>query len=194
MTPGPGHNRGPTMDRGEGWRRHCWTVARQELLPHLPLEVIRLRVRRARELGLDYRTYATARATGGRDIIAFLFSSNALRVIRPGDALPDDRAEKLRAIRDCSRTLLAHAPLDATRLATTLATDHGIRLDGAGAAPRFAAPWRDIRAAVLAVLAPARLPAGGVMLIGDTAAEREWCEAAQLGGYLPADRYFPTGS
>ena len=65
-TPGIGHNRGPAMDAGVSWRRHCWTVARQELLPHLPLEVIRLRVRRAAAIGLDYRTYASVRAASGR--------------------------------------------------------------------------------------------------------------------------------
>ena len=100
-----GHNGGPAMDDGVAWRRHCWSVARAELLPHLPLEVIRLRVRRAKEIGLDYRTYALARETSGRDIIAFLYSSNALGILRPGDALPDDRARRLRAARNCARAL-----------------------------------------------------------------------------------------
>ena len=36
----------------------------------------------------------------------------------------------------------------------------------------------------------AGLPAGGVMLVGDAPGERDWCEAARLGGYLPAERYF----
>jgi hypothetical protein len=51
-------------------------------LPHLPIEVLRGRLRRANELGLDYRTYAGIRATTGRDIIAVLFSSNALELCR----------------------------------------------------------------------------------------------------------------
>jgi hypothetical protein len=66
---GIGHNRGPAMDAGASWRRHCWSVARAELLPHLPLEVIRMRVRRAAEIGLDYRTYATVREASGYDIV-----------------------------------------------------------------------------------------------------------------------------
>jgi hypothetical protein len=178
------------MDAGVGWRRHCWTVARQELLPHLPLEVIRLRVRRAREIGLDYRTYATVHAASGRDIVAFLFSSNALRVLRPDQTLPEDRARKLGEIRRCAQALLAHRPIDPERLATEIAAAHRIRFDGAAPAPRFAAPWSEIRADVLAALAPAKIPPGGVMLIGDTASEREWYEAARLGSYLAADRYF----
>ena len=77
---GLGHNKGPTMEPGAGWRRYAWKRARTELLPKLPLEVVRMRVRRARELGLDYKTYAGVRATTGRDLVAFLFSSNALRL------------------------------------------------------------------------------------------------------------------
>jgi hypothetical protein len=165
-----GHNRGPSMAPGEGWRRHCWTEARRELLPRLPLEVVRLRVGRARELGLDFRTYANVHAACGRDIVAFLFSSNALRLIRPGDGLPDDRARKLADLRACGLALLAQPPLDPLRLAAGIEARHGIRLDG---------------------VAP-RLPARAVLLVGDTAIEREWCAAARLAGYLAADRYFPA--
>jgi hypothetical protein len=43
---------------------------------------------------------------------------------------------------------------------------------------------------MLAMLAPARLPADRVLLIGDTSLEREWVGAARLAGYLPAERYF----
>ena len=93
-----GHNRGPTIDEGHSWRRHCWTEARRTLLPTLPLEVVRLRVARARAIGLDYRTYATVRATTGQDIVAFLFSSNALRVFAANPRLPQDRADRLAAL------------------------------------------------------------------------------------------------
>jgi hypothetical protein len=187
-----GHNRGPSMAPGEGWRRHCWTEARRELLPRLPLEVVRLRVGRARELGLDFRTYANVHAACGRDIVAFLFSSNALRLIRPGDGLPDDRARKLADLRACGLALLAQPPLDPLRLAAGIEARHGIRLDGVAPAPAFAAAWREIRAGVLAALEPGRLPARAVLLVGDTAIEREWCAAARLAGYLAADRYFPA--
>ncbi len=190
MTPGIGHNRGPAMDAGVGWRRHCWSVARAELLPHLPLEVIRLRVKRAAEIGLDYRTYASVRAASGRDVVAFLFSSNALRLLRPQDRLPADRAARLAAARNVGRALLAQPPLDAARLAIALEADHGIRFDPAAPAPPFTAPWRRIRAEVLAALPPGLAP-GDVVLVGDTWTEREWCETARLGGYLGAERFFP---
>ena len=190
---GVGHNRGPAMDAGVSWRRHCWSVARAGLLPHLPLEVVRMRVRRARELGLDYRTYAVARETAGRDIIAFLFSANALRLLRPGDALPADRADRLRAIEGCARTLIAHAPLDAAGLAATLASEAGIAFAAAAPAPGYWASWQETGRAVLAALPPG-LPRAGVMLVGDAPGEADWREAARLGSYLPAERYFAAAS
>jgi hypothetical protein len=191
VSAGIGHNRGPSMAPGAGWRRHCWTEARRALLPHLPLEVVRMRVRRAREVGLDYRTYATVRETAGCDIVAFLFSSNALRLLRPGDRLPADRAGKLGALVDCGRTMLAHAPLDPARLAAEIAAE-GIPFAAAAPAPAFAAPWGEVRARVLAALAPARLSPRAVLVVGDTGAERDWCEAGRLAGYLAAERYFPA--
>ena len=75
---GIGHNRGPSINEGGAWRKYCWQKARSDLLRTLPLEIVRLRVARAREIGLDYRTDATVRATTGQDIVAFLFSSRSL--------------------------------------------------------------------------------------------------------------------
>ncbi len=82
-----GHNGGPGVEDGASWRRHCWAKARADLLPTLPIEVLRGRVRRARELGLEYKTYAGVRASTGHDVVAFLFSSNALRLSAPMPAL-----------------------------------------------------------------------------------------------------------
>ncbi|CAN0589915.1 unnamed protein product, partial [Ectocarpus sp. 12 AP-2014] len=55
--PGIGHNRGPAMDRGVTYRTYHWKKARQALMPRtIPLMVVRMRVRRAAELGMDYAT------------------------------------------------------------------------------------------------------------------------------------------
>ncbi|AMY70231.1 hypothetical protein [Frigidibacter mobilis] len=110
---GIGHNRGPALtSAGKGWQVHCWRKARTDLLPQLPLEVIRLRVRRAREIGLDYPSYATVRATTGHDIVAFLYSSNALHLFRADQALAAERAAKLAAQSGVARQLAAQPPLD----------------------------------------------------------------------------------
>ena len=118
---GPGHNGGPGLDGGQSWRRHCWRAAREALLPKLPVEVIRTRVRRAGELGLDYRTYAGVRAQSGHDVIALLFSTNALRLLRDGDRMAAGDAARLAATCGVARLLAAQPPLDPERVSALLA-------------------------------------------------------------------------
>ena len=177
-----GHNKGPTMDKGRGCRRYAWTRARAELLPRMPIEVVRRRVKRARELGIDYKSYAGIRATTGRDVIAFLFSDNALLLARDGRIDPA-RAEKLEAIRQAGCLAFVHSPHDPARVAAENAV-----ILRAGMAPGLSTPWGQMRDAVLAL--KENLPADGVVVVGETFLEREWRGAARLAGYLPAERYF----
>ncbi len=172
------------MEKGRGWRRYAWKKARAELLPRMPIEVVRLRVKRARELGLDYKAYAGIRAATGRDVIALLFSDNALRLRADGQAAPD-RGAAIGGIRHAERLALVHPPLSPERVAAA-----NPDLARVGTAPGLAATWPETRARVLAL--KGKLPADGVVVIGETWLERDWCEAARLGGYVPADRYFST--
>ena len=105
-----GHNKGPSMEPGGAWRTHCWTAARKALVPHLPIEVLRGRLRRAADLGLDYRTYAGIRATTGRDIVAVLFSSNALEMRKGQLQVSTETAQKLGQVM-ADRIGLATAPV-----------------------------------------------------------------------------------
>lgn len=178
-----GHNGGPTMEAGAAWRAHCWRKARADLLPHLPIEVVRARVKRAVELRLDYKTYAGVRATTGRDIVAFLFSSNALRLSVKSSHLEPIRAGKLDAVTACGRLALAQWPVTPEMVLAAAPM-----LDGAYRAPMLLANDHAIRGAFRDLLG--RLPADAVMLIGDSALEQNWCAAARLGSYLRADRYF----
>ncbi len=180
-----GHNGGPTMEAGRAWRRFAWTKAREELLPTLPLEVVRMRVRRARELGLDYKAYASIRAASGHDVVALLFSSNALRVGPRAVVVPADRAERLAALKSCGRLALVHLPLSAEEFAAA-----NPAFDAAARAPLFTDGWAAMRAAVQRLTAERGLPGDRVVLIGETAFEREWSRAGRLAGYIPADRYF----
>ncbi len=173
------------MEPGASWRRHCWTAARARLLPTLPIEVVRLRVRRAAELGLDYKTYAGVRAATGHDVVAFLFSSNALRVTVNRPVLPADRAAKLGSIAGCARIGLAVAPLTETAMLEAAAA-----LDRASPAPFALARFRDQAAALRAALG--KVPSDQVILVGDMTLERDWCATGRLAGYLAADHYFAT--
>ena len=179
---GIGHNGGPTMEVGASWRRHCWQAARTQLLPVLPIEVIRTRVKRAEALGLDYRTYAGVRAASGHDVVAFLFSSNALRLSVLKPAMAGTRADKLAQVA-AGRIGLAVAPLTMGAMAAANPV-----LDEAQSAPFALARWADVRAAIRVALG--RLPGDGVVLVGDHALEAEWVTAGKLAGYVPAERYF----
>ena len=179
---GPGHNQGPTMEQGGAWCRYAWTRARTELLPTLPIEVARRRVRRAGELGIDYKSYAGIRAATGRDIVALLFSSNALRLLQD-DRIDPERAQRLTALRQADLLALVHPPHEPAR---TLGRNP--ILIGADAAPGLAQTWRQTRERVLTL--KGKIPADGVVVIGETHLERGWADAARLAGYIDADRYF----
>jgi hypothetical protein len=181
---GLGHNQGPTMEAGAAWRKHCWAEARTRLLPHLPIEVLRGRIRRAKELGLDYKTYASVRAASGHDVVAFLFSSNALRLLGAYPALPQDRAEKLASLIGCGRSALVSAPLQPD---VALQVAQGL-VQAAFRAPSAHASFAEARTLIDA--ARAGLPGDQVLLIGDLSVEQAWSAAGRLAGYVSAERYF----
>lgn len=179
---GIGHNSGRVDEPGKAWRTHAWTKARQQLMPKLPIEIIRRRVARAKELGLPYKTYAGLRASSGDDLIGFMFSNNALDVLRNNDCAPTAKSVKVNALEDTRTIGLAHAPIDPTQLTPPLQTAY--------AAPKPLAPWVQTRDALRAVLADAGCPASRVVLICETELEREWAKAGRLAGVLPAATYF----
>jgi len=181
---GIGHNGGPSLAGGVSWRKHCWSAAREALLPTLPIEVVRLRVKRAKALGLDYRTYAGVRAATGHDVVAFLFSSNALRVSLVSPAMPEVRAVKLAEVA-CGRLALAVAPLSPGMLEVANPV-----LDGVFPPPYALAGFGEMRDRVRAALG--RVPSDQVILVGDLGLERDWCAAGRLACYLPAEWYFAT--
>lgn len=184
MIAGIGHNSGQVHAPGHSWRKHVWTKARKDLMPTLPIEVVRMRVRRAQELGLPYKTYAGIRASTGHDLIGFMFSSNALRVMRDQQDMPADRADKLAQLVATHRVGLAHKPVTAARLVA----HPGI--DSAHRAPRFVESWSETRDRFAVLARNERTPADRMVLVGDTAFERDWCAAGHLAGYLSADDYF----
>lgn len=184
---GIGHNGGPTMEPGYGFRKLAWTKARAALLPSLPLEVVRIRVKRAERLGLPYRTYATIRATSGQDIVAFLFSGNALELKVGQAALSAPVAARVAALGGAADRLAAiYAP---TVPAAVLAA-HPDHFEAAGPAPAFTTPWREARDRLRGLLAERRLPADAVVLVAATGIERGWGAVAGFGGVLDRDVIF----
>ncbi|WP_199260483.1 hypothetical protein [Paracoccus binzhouensis] len=179
---GIGHNRGPSL--GSGFRAHAWTVARRELLgTRLPVEVVRMQVRRARELGLDYKTYAGVRATTGRDLVAFLYSSNALGVFRPGQPV---------GARECARIAASgavpHLGCGPGLAPEALQVQIGAR--SVQDLPHFGAPWSAMRDRMKAWLRAQGLPGDAVLMIGETDHEREMMAAGGLAGFVGGRRFF----
>ncbi|MHA3914480.1 hypothetical protein [Halovulum sp. GXIMD14793] len=101
---GPGHNKGPKFEPGQGWRRHCWKKARRDLIGTVPLEIVRGRMRRAKELGLAYPQYASILKGAGRDVTAFLFTHQGLRLkLARRLEMPTEVREKLSGLIRCDR-------------------------------------------------------------------------------------------
>ena len=179
---GIGHNRGPAA--GGGFHAHCWRVARRELLgARLPVEVVRMQVRRARALGLDYKTYAGVRATTGRDLVAFLYSSNGLGVFRIGQPVGAAQA----------RQIAGSAASPHLGCAPGLAPEALGRQIGAVSARDlvpFGSSWARMRDEMKAWLRAQGLPGDAVLMIGETEHEREMMTAGGLAGFLTGQRFF----
>ncbi|WP_425049814.1 hypothetical protein [Psychromarinibacter sp. S121] len=191
MTAGIGHNGGPTMEGGYRWRKHVWTKARAELIPNtVPLEIVRRRVKRAAELGIDYRTYASIRAASGHDVVAFLFSGNALELRPRRVAVPERVSARLQALDGAAGRLAAvYAPAHPSAVAQA---NPGL-LDEIAAAPAFTESWSAMRERLSGLLAAGGAKRDGVVLVSATSVEQEWCGAARLAGVIPAERFFAVG-
>jgi hypothetical protein len=183
---GIGHNGGPTMEPGYGFRKVAWTKARQSLLPTLPLEIVRVRVARAKRLGLPYRTYATIRATSGGDIVGFLFSDMMLDMPRGARLVGPDAARRFSALDGAAHRVAAlHAPRD---VAAVLAANRGV-IDSGGRAPPLLGAWGAARATLRGMIREAAVNPDGVVLIAEERLERDWCAAAGLAGVIPRSAF-----
>ena len=180
-----GHNGGPTMQSGAGFRRVAWTKARTALMPTLPLEVVRLRVKRAKRLGLPYKTYATIRAVNGRDIVGFLFSDNALGMGRSADVGASVKA-RLQALEgQAARLAAVHLPKDPAEVFSQGCFEH------VGRAPALSTPWRAARDGLRGLAFEAGVPLDGLVVVAATALEREWSATAGFAGTVPQNVILP---
>lgn len=187
MIAGIGHNQGPSMERGLAYRTFQWKRARAAAMPKtMPLMVVRMHVARAHQLGLDYPTYAALRKASGRDIMGLLFSSNALRVVRAErPEIPVERSDILSAVEGAKRLALVQKPLTPEGFATANPV-----FEGVGRAPLFTESWGAMREHLGQFVTGRGLARDQVLIIGDTALERDWSAAVQAAGYLEAARYF----
>lgn len=183
---GIGHNNGPSMEPGRAWRIHTWKKAQKKLMPNtIPKLVLQMRIKRAAELGMDYKTYARVRQTSGQDITGLLFSSNALRIISYGAHMPDPERRRLEAVQNARRLALVHRPNSPEAVLAA----HPV-LDAAGRAPKFTESWSEMRSRVQDLIHGQGLPGAAVVVIGDAPLESDWSTAARAAAYLSASEYF----
>ena len=188
--PGIGHN---SAASGQSWRRYAWRKARKDLVAaRVPLEIVRLRIKRAERLGLTYPQYASILLGSGRDIVGFLFTVGGLqlRLARQLEA-PDHVAAKLRTAPDVMRIALAPPPEEAEAFRIELEAATDAAFNAAATAPCATDSWRETRRKLSDALAAARLPADGVVMIGDGSGDAKGAEAAFLAKYIPTQDYFP---
>ena len=67
-TIGIGHNGGPPLDPGAGWRQFCWKKARARAWKTPPREIALARLARAEALGISYREYTAVLLDTGRHL------------------------------------------------------------------------------------------------------------------------------
>ncbi|MDF1717085.1 MAG: hypothetical protein P1U75_10520 [Antarcticimicrobium sp.] len=183
---GIGHNGGPSIEPGAVLRTHQWRRAQRALMPNaIPKLVLQMRIKRAAELGMDYRTYARVRQFSGDDITGLLFSSNALRIFAGDARIPIPEAQRLALLKGARRLVLVHPPQ--TPGAVLLCNPV---LDAGDAAPRFTDSWGQMRTRIAGLLQGQRLPGSRVLVVGDAPLEREWVAAGRAAGYLGAQEYF----
>lgn len=185
-----GHNGGPTMEAGHTYRTFMWRQAQKQLMPNaVPLMVVRMRVKRAAQLGMDYKTYASFRQYSGQDILGLLFSSNALGILDPqrrGPSMPVKEREALERVERAAKLALVHMPLTPGMVA-----DANPVLDAAGTAPTLRESWSDTRVRLENFARAHKVSGSRLVIVGDAPLEEDWTAALRAAGYLSADRYFP---
>lgn len=189
---GIGHNNGPSIQPGHGFRKFCWTKSRRDLIRTVPLEIVRTRMRRARELGLAYPQYASVLTGSGRDVVAFLFTAEGLRLkLAKRLEMPGDVKTKLGSLIGVDRLVMAPEGEAPEAFQRELEDVSGIPFRAGAATLGEYASWGTSRRHILDILRPLKLPADAVVMVGTREAESKWANAAKLAKYLPVEDYFP---
>lgn len=187
-----GHNKGPSMKTGLGWQQHCWQKARKDLMGKaIPIEIVRMRIKRARELGLAYPQYASILLGTGRDIVGFLFTVDGLHLrLRKRLEMPDLVQDKLQTLDKC--TLMAFAPSGEAPGAFQMELQQvaGTPFASSAPQPETDANWPKARCAIRAVLDPLKLPSDAVVMIGTRDVEKQWAAAGKMARFIAASDYY----
>ena len=111
-----------------------------------------------------------------------MFSSNALDVMRRGQAVPGEKVARLDGLVGAKTIALTHYPVSADQVSPPA--------DVAADAPRPLAQWATTRAALGEVFSDTGTPSSRVVLVTDLSMEREWVSAGRMAGALSTESFF----
>jgi len=202
LAAGIGHNNGPPM--ATRWGLHCWTRARAKAWATPGPEVVRLRLRRAAELGLTYNQLTGILMEVGRTPVAVVFGLAGTLVETAGaddvPALDGEGRVRLRPgvgvrlaalVKPAVLVVAGAGPVEAVaRWIAQVAAASGGRIDGwrmDGGCGGSARP-----AAALDLLAGHGVSPRAAFLVGEGEADRD--AGRRLAAFLPAASYFAQPS
>jgi len=213
--PRIGHNGGPPLN-GPGWGKFVWRRAIKQAWRAPSPEVARLRLRRAKAIGLGFRRYQSISMHAGRPPTVVFFGFGGTLVQIDGDRVRtgnDGRVEpypgiveKLMALTVPSVFVTSNQAAVAAGLITE-ADAHGLidqvreltggRIDDhriCTAAEDDDHPWRKPRPGMIVDLLQAhRLPPTAAIMVGGKVSDEACSAGAGLAGFVWANEYFDTG-
>ncbi len=184
---GIGHNNGPPM--ATRWGLHCWRRAQAKVWQTPSPEVVKLRLRRAAELGLTYRQLALILMDVGRTPTAITLAVSGTLVHSVQDSAAEIRllptvADRLAALIKPKVFIVAGG--ERAEVVDAIIAATGARIDG----ECNAADHESRVAALVALLAAHGVSPRSTIMIGASDADRACADRASCAAYLPASAYF----
>ena len=185
--PGPGHNSVALPDPGLATRIVAWRSAIAAQKKPSP-QVMKMMIARAQELGLSYSDYWQLTRSAGRDIGAYLFTSEGLR-LRMGRRLemPEHVRARLAQISACRFLALTPDAEHPDDYLAELREVSGLPFSGVAPLPHGEG-WSSIRAALHPAFSG--LPSSAVALVAAQASEARLVAAANLAGMMRPEALF----
>jgi hypothetical protein len=190
-----GHNQGPALTRDSSWSSFCWKKTHREAWKTPPIEIVRLRCRRAASLGLTYRQYTAALMDRGVHLQAIVFALGGTLVRTENGHVTLDQEgriqplpgvlEKLKRLNACTVLVITNdaqarsiiQQLD--KLCGGVISGHGVYGNG-----------QEATSAIADLLAKFKLPAAAALMVGADVAGETSARAAKLAKFIPAREYF----
>ena len=187
--PTIGHNMGPPLFPVISWHIHTWRKAQKKAWKTPPMEVVRMRTRRARAMGLDYRTYTLILLDRGATPGALIFDlggtlletgNGGIGVDGRGRIKPRRNAiEKLKSLSGCKIFIVA----DEANAA--MAIEQFAALLGEAVCEFRACPEGKRDDAISALVAAHKISPSTCVLVGESEPG-----STAFGGFVPASEYF----